>query len=190
MSGTRPDSRWGILEWSNTVPSSSLQDMLIGRTLVDVVQRQMFLRMMNLSDTQRKLNKGTEIATIKPVCAVLNSASAESPTRIIPPHLKSLYKESTTGLTSEECIVVQLLCEYASKGPGDQGCTGLVQHRIHTRNAMPIRQPPRRLPLVKRNETDPAVTEMLQQDIIEPSSSPWCSPVVLVKKKDVALVFA
>ena len=49
---------------------------------------------------------------------------------------------------------------------------------------MPIRQPPRRLPLAKRNETDQAVTEMLQQGIIEPSSSPWCSPVVLVKKKD------
>lgn len=100
---------------------SIFQNMLIGQTLVDPDQTQMFLRMMNLSDSQKKLNKGTEIATIEPVCTVLNSASAESSTRIgttskeIPPHLESLYKESTTALTCEECnVVAQLLCEYAS----------------------------------------------------------------------------
>ncbi len=51
------------------------------------------------------------------------------------------------------------------------------------------RQPPRRLPLALRRETDKAITEMLQQDVIEASSSPWSAPIVLVRKKDGSIRF-
>ena len=47
----------------------------------------------------------------------------------------------------------------------------------------PIRQRAKRLPLWQRAEADEQVREMVQKGIIEPSSSPWASPVVLVKKK-------
>ena len=48
----------------------------------------------------------------------------------------------------------------------------------------PICQLAKRLPLHKRAEADTLVKEMLQKGAIEPSSSPWVSPIVLVKKKD------
>ena len=35
-----------------------------------------------------------------------------------------------------------------------------------------------------REELDNQVQDMLKQDVIEPSRSPWSSPVVLVRKKD------
>jgi hypothetical protein len=47
-----------------------------------------------------------------------------------------------------------------------------------------IRQPIRRLPFGKRETEKEEVNKMLTMGVIEPSSSPWSSPVVLVKKKD------
>ncbi|UYV83713.1 K02A2.6-like [Cordylochernes scorpioides] len=48
----------------------------------------------------------------------------------------------------------------------------------------PVKQLPRRLPMTRRDEVAKLIEEMAEQDVIEPSSSPWASPVVLVKKKD------
>ena len=57
-------------------------------------------------------------------------------------------------------------------------------HKINARNTQPIKQAPRRIPVKKRDEAVRAVNEMKEQGIVEPSSSPWCAPVVLVRKKD------
>jgi len=40
------------------------------------------------------------------------------------------------------------------------------------------------IPLAKREEAEMAVLEIHKHEEIEPASSPWSSPVVLVKKKD------
>ena len=106
----------------------------------------------------------------------------------LPDHLRDLYGRSVVGLsTPEQKEVYQFLTEFSdlfSSGPQDLGCTDLVQHRINTGQTPPIRQPPRRLPLAKREEAEMAVQEMQKHGVIEPASSPWSSPVVLVKKKD------
>ena len=48
----------------------------------------------------------------------------------------------------------------------------------------PTYQRPYRAALTKRHVIDEAIDEMLKDDIIEPSSSPWASPVTLAPKKD------
>ncbi|GBL83036.1 hypothetical protein AVEN_165270-1 [Araneus ventricosus] len=60
----------------------------------------------------------------------------------------------------------------------------MTQHRINTGNHPPIKQYPRRLPLAKKEEAERLVKEMVDNGIIEESSGPWASPIVLVKKKD------
>ncbi|GBM92206.1 Retrovirus-related Pol polyprotein from transposon 297 [Araneus ventricosus] len=60
----------------------------------------------------------------------------------------------------------------------------MTQHRINTGNHPPIKQYPRRLPLSKKEEAERLVKEMVDNGIIEESSGPWASPIVLVKKKD------
>ena len=69
------------------------------------------------------------------------------------------------------------------------GKTDLIKHEIRTTTQEPIKQRPRRFPLNKREEGWAEVEAMLKDGIIEPSSSPWASPVVLVKKKDGSLRF-
>ena len=53
----------------------------------------------------------------------------------------------------------------------------------------PIRQPFRRVPPPQREEMRRLLNDMLERDVIQPSASPWASPVVLVRKKDGSLRF-
>ena len=69
------------------------------------------------------------------------------------------------------------------------GCTDVVTHCIDTGTHIPVRQPPRRTPFALRSQVDEMVQDMLDQDIVQPTSSPWASPIVLVKKKDGSMRF-
>ena len=69
------------------------------------------------------------------------------------------------------------------------GCTGVVKHRIDTGESPPIYLSARRIPFVLRGLVDDMIEDMLAQNIIQPSHSPWASPVVLVKKKDGSMRF-
>ena len=72
---------------------------------------------------------------------------------------------------------------------GDRGETNLVQMTIDTGNALPRRQPVRRTPFAVRAEVARQLEEMQSKGVVEPSTSPWASPVVLVRKKDGSLRF-
>ena len=71
-----------------------------------------------------------------------------------------------------------------STHPDDIGTTNLLQHPIDTGNAPPVKQQPRRIPHRLREQVEAQKARMLSSGVIEDSSSPWCSPVVLVKKRD------
>jgi hypothetical protein len=53
------------------------------------------------------------------------------------------------------------------------GRTDRIKHHINTGNATPIRVPPRRLPIGKREIEKQEVHKMLEKGIIEPSKRPW-----------------
>ena len=61
---------------------------------------------------------------------------------------------------------------------------GFTTYKIETGEPPPIRQYPRRLLYHVREEVNRQVNDMLAQGVIQPSTSPWSSPIVLVKKKD------
>ncbi|GFV88693.1 retrovirus-related Pol polyprotein from transposon 17.6 [Trichonephila clavipes] len=71
-----------------------------------------------------------------------------------------------------------------SRNSSDIGHTTVTQHRIDTADHPPIKQHPRRLPFAKQEEVGTLLREMQENDIIEPSSSPCTSPIILVRKKD------
>lgn len=72
---------------------------------------------------------------------------------------------------------------------GKLGRTNKVEHTINTGENKPIKLPPGRLPLAQREIAEKEIKNMLDQDIIETSSSPWASPIVLVQKKDGSMRF-
>lgn len=73
--------------------------------------------------------------------------------------------------------------------PKELGRTSEVMHVIDTGDARPFRLRAYRTSPIHRQEIDKQIDEMLDQGIVQPSVSPWSSPVVLVKKKDGSIRF-
>ena len=91
------------------------------------------------------------------------------------------------GLKESEMSLYQLLlayCDIFSSFGKDLGRTGVIQHKITTTTTLPIRQPIRRIPPYHREEVQWLLKEMQEKDVIQRSSSPWASPIILVTKKD------
>ncbi len=63
------------------------------------------------------------------------------------------------------------------------GRTCLAHHDILTGNSPPIRLPPYRLAHTAQEVLREEIKSLLEQNIIEPSKSPWSAPIVLVPKK-------
>ena len=66
----------------------------------------------------------------------------------------------------------------------DLGGCELTLHEIDTKDATPIHQWPYKNSWKEREIIKEQIELMLKAGVIEPSKSPWSSPVVLVKKKD------
>ncbi|UYV71980.1 K02A2.6-like, partial [Cordylochernes scorpioides] len=65
-----------------------------------------------------------------------------------------------------------------------KGRTHLVKHQIRTTSDIPIRKNPYRVSLKERKIIGDQINSMLKNGIISHSSSPWASPIILVKKKN------
>ena len=182
-----PDVKWGVVE--PTEQTFFTNDLLISKTLVDLYRDHIPVQVLNLSSEPRKIKCGTEMASCKLVSSVINSSEHEQINKLVtlmelPGHLKQLYEKSVISLDSQEKEqVLSLLIQNADvfcTGPNDLGCTDLIKHTIYTGDSAPIRQAPRQLPLKKREEAHLALKNMEQQGVVEPSTSPWSSPIVLV----------
>ncbi len=64
------------------------------------------------------------------------------------------------------------------------GHTEVVEHTIKTGDHKPIYHPPYRLPQAWQSKVREEIRSMAEAGIIVPSSSPWTSPLVPIRKKD------
>jgi len=69
------------------------------------------------------------------------------------------------------------------------GRTNLIQHHIETHPGVTARSRPYRLPEHKRKIVQEELKAMVAMGVVEESNSPWCSPIVLVTKKDGSIQF-
>ncbi|GFW81995.1 retrovirus-related Pol polyprotein from transposon 297 [Trichonephila clavipes] len=125
--------------------------------------------------------KGEVLATCSPVTCVCKSSSlllSNSPQQLTPDLLENAELSPEQKSSAERLF--QEFEDVFSRNSSDIGHTTVTQHRIDTADHPPIKQHPRRLPFAKQEEVGTLVGEMQENDIIEPSSSPWASPIVLV----------
>lgn len=140
------------------------------------------LQLMNISPTPVTVYKGMKLASATPernVLLVSQDASTADNCNLDDVDLSHLAP-------SEQTQLKQLLVQFADLfAVGDRpiGQTSVVTHSIPT-TGPPIRQPLRRIPEALKSTITKEVTHMLEHNIIRPSSSPWSSPVVMVRKQD------
>jgi len=95
----------------------------------------------------------------------------------------SIKSDRLTTLTPFESKCLNEAIDEAKQLMGDSlGCTNKVEHKIET-TSRPIRQRPYRVSPVIQKLMDEEIDEMRKLGVIEPSQSPWASPVVMVQKK-------
>ena len=167
--------------------------VMVGHTLVDATSPSANVLMINMSEEEVVLPIGSLIGTLVPVLSVSVARSMEcvpsTETAELPDYLEDIVRGSHTSLgDSGRQSLRDLLHKYEHvfPAPGEPvtGRSKTVLHEIEINDARPVRCGPRRLaPAGLRREQD-CVREMLSGGQIEPSDSPWASPVVLVTKKD------
>ena len=174
----------GLIEpqWRSGTP----KHLLFARSISPVQEGYIKLQVTNSSPTPVKLFRGTRIGHFIPLEHVnVVDTVQEQPEHATPPPNSIDLSESSLSATQKEELLSLLGCfghVFAQEGQ-PRGRTTVVKHHIET-SGTPIRQPTRRLPASLKGEVDKEVQDMLQTGVIRPSTSPWSSPVVLVKKKD------
>jgi len=169
-------------------------DLLLARVVAQPKGNMVPVRVVNPSPTPVTLYQNTTVGTfsqlqdsaVEPVsCNRLATKKTRRQTR---PLASKQFDLDTINLAStQKDKLANLLDEFSdifSTGPDDLGRTGIVKHQIDTGGHPPIKQPRRRVPMHQQETMRKHVEEMLQHGVVKPFTSPWASPIVLVKKKD------
>lgn len=99
-------------------------------------------------------------------------------------NVDSIALKSENDLTPEQRQQLNQLVEHCFREMGEKlGCTTLVEHEIKT-DAKPIKQRYYPVSPVMQGHINRELDKLLEEGIIEKSTSPWSSPILLVKKKD------
>jgi len=85
---------------------------------------------------------------------------------------------------TERADVISIIRKYENLFSDVPSCTSLIEHDIDVGDSLPIKQHAYRVSPEKRTQLQHEVNFMLENDIAEPSFSPWSSPCLLVKKTD------
>ena len=100
---------------------------------------------------------------------------------------KKSIKDVATGdnFTEEQrAEFIDLASQFQSLFTEAPGTTSLAQHHIKLTSDQPVRSRPYPVPYSLRESLKKDITDMMTMGVIRESSSPYASPVVVVKKKD------
>lgn len=108
------------------------------------------------------------------------------------PELDNMYKANLKNLRLDHCNqeeydAIRSLCyEFRDIFHSDEiplTFTNAIKHEINLTKETPVFTKTYRYPYIHKNEVHSQIDKMLKSDIIQPSFSPWSSPIWIVPKK-------
>lgn len=167
-------------------------------SLVDVNKELIPIRLYNISNESVTLYSSTVVGRIEIGNLFKESDSSNEYIRIVEynkslenkdaiPNVIAHIEDNTTLSNYEKSQVKTLIRKYAnvfSSNESDIGLCRRVKHEIITKPVTPVHIPSRRVPLGFEDRVDTAIDELLNNNIIRPSESPWNAPLVVVQKKN------
>ena len=192
VSCTIPKSHREQLGMVVPLPDSSSIPSLIfpAYTVSCASDRTVYVCLLITSNIDVELQAGQKIGEFCPLvethnhsaseCYSVASSSGIKDTTHIASQLEANINSDLNA--TDKNTLLQTLLKFSDVFDESLGHTDVIQHHIDTGSAPPIRQYPRWLPYGYREEAKQQITDMLQQGVIEPSHSPWASPIVLVQK--------
>ena len=182
--------------------------VIMDRGLVTVRNGRVPVNLINVHDQTITLHKGKTLGQLQPVISVVKMSESgsqchgetvQTPTKLlgmkdVPEHTRDVLDEETLSELSAE--QTHKVCETILDYPegfvvpgGKTGRTEVADHGVDVQGNSPSKQRYKPWPLAKQQAADEQVRKMLDDDIIEPSDSPWASPAVLVTKRDGSIRF-
>ena len=166
--------------------------------VVDPLNRKIPVMIINCSNEDLVLSAGFGVASLVPCDSLypmydVRISNSERDSQEVLDKLPDCLEGLLTGdeildmSDKQRSRARAVLLEFADvfSKPGDAlGRTSLVQHHIRTKSDKPVKLRPYRMDWNKRRVAEQEIQSMLQQGVIQPSDSEYCSPVVLVRKKD------
>ncbi|XP_062568864.1 uncharacterized protein LOC134230979 [Saccostrea cucullata] len=163
------------------------QSTLTARTVVNP-QETVPVRLMNIEQESKVVHSGTVIGQLAEIDTVKDSLvnKESATTNVLRKDLSDLLHKSKDNMTPTQFQRAEgFLLKYTNLfAENSLGGTGKVKHQIDTGDSRPIKQRPRRVPAHLTDEVYKNIDDMLEKGVIQPSNSPWSSPIVLVRKKD------
>ena len=165
-----PDPHSPVLVDTGPVTRSGL---IVGRTIINPDARSVGVVVANLSERPWRIRAGRAIGSYERVDLTDHSVipdaaqfSHDALSSLCQPHLQELLDRSCVGLSVEQgtCVsdLIESFADVFSSGDHDLGQTGLAEHTINTGNSRPVKVPPRRIPIHKRQEAEETVEKLKQ----------------------------
>ena len=181
-------------------PAGKWSALNIPVSVIDL-DRNSSIPVYNLSAKAVKIHAGSVLGRLEclsagQVCEFPSVNSVSSCCRLseLPEHLIKMFEKSSEGLTEAQTRRVKsLLLDYQdifSTHDLDIGCYTGIEHRIDTRDALPIRQRMRRTPLHFQDEEGKHLQKLLDIGVIVPSNSEWAANPVMITKRDGSMRYA
>ena len=176
-----------LIEPLNTASHSHI---LTACSISRVDNNQMALiQVMNTSPDPFTLYKGSRLAMFlqqQNVMVVTERKLVQTPNlapTVIPTDSLNVGSHLSPSQREQLFSLLQSFHNVFSSPQKPYGRTNAIHHSIET-TGPPIRQPLRRVPYSLQDTINTEVEKMLDNRVIRPSTSPWSSPVVLVRKGD------
>ncbi|KAK6029636.1 hypothetical protein OSTOST_04251 [Ostertagia ostertagi] len=131
-------------------------------------------RMADIPGDMLEMQRGIEMPSRDKAVEVIKMLEDNKRTGEIPEDFKSLIREYSDVFAVSDFQLTQ---------------THLIEYDIDVQGHPPVKQRTRPVPYGIRTQVKEMLQDLEQRNIIEASSSPWASPIVLVAKKDGTIRF-